>query len=209
MFRAPHPLHLPGTGESPEQVLARAETLRGTLGQSYMERRGITMDVAHAAGVRYLEDYAKRPAVVVPLSDCKGRLTSVHGRYIETVRGEDKMLTIGAGNGAIGVLDGWRADPLILVEGLFDALSLAMCDCSSVATIGRWVSWLPEVAAGRTVWLAFDAGKPGEAEAARWAAELQRSSVRRVPPPGRSKDWNTAILKHGRASVMRQLGRQP
>jgi hypothetical protein len=205
MFHAPDPLELPGTRESPRQLLSRACGLIGTPGQAYVECRGIPAPLSHEAGVRYAPELAGRPAVIVPLYNRTGDLTSVHGRYIQTLRGQDKMLTIGRGDGAIGVLDGWRGDPLIIVEGLFDALSLAVCGYSSVATIGRSVSWLRDVAAGRLVWLAFDAGRPGDAEAARWSVELRGSELRRIPPPGRSKDWNSALVKSGRASVTRWL----
>jgi len=107
----------------------------------------------------------------------------VHGRYLSVVRGQNKMLTIGPGNGMIAVLGGWRAEPLILVEGLFDVLSLATCGFSCAATIGRWAQWLPEVTAGRVVWLAFDASKSGEADAARFAGLLRGAEIRRLPPP--------------------------
>jgi hypothetical protein len=76
--------------------------------------------------------------------------------------GQDKMFTMGAGGGVATVGAGWHGEPLILVEGIFDALSLAVCCWDCVATIGRWAPWLPEVCAGRTVWLAFDANAPGE-----------------------------------------------
>jgi DNA primase len=113
------------------------------------------------------------------------------------------MLTIGPGSGMVSVLGGWRTDPLIVVEGLFDALSLAMCGFACAATIGRWVPWLAEVSMGRTVWLAFDAGRPGEAQFARYAADLGRSDVKRMLPPGRSKDWSTSLVKGGTATVAR------
>ncbi|MGA8754940.1 MAG: toprim domain-containing protein [Stellaceae bacterium] len=90
------------------------------------------------------------------------------------------MLTIWPGNGMIGMLGGWRAEPLILVEGLFDALSLATCGISCSATIGRWAQWLPEVTRSRVVWLAFDAIKPGEAEATRYAGLLPGADLRRL-----------------------------
>jgi hypothetical protein len=159
--------------------------------------------IAAAAGVRFDADFGGRPAVLAALRDREGTLVSLHGRYLHTVRGQNKMLTIGYGGGLISVLGGWRAEPLILVEGLFDALSLATSGWAAVATIGRWASWLPEVAAGRTVWLAFDAGKPGEADVSRYAARLRESDVRRLLPPTRCKDWSTALVKHGRITVAR------
>jgi hypothetical protein len=101
------------------------------------------------------------------------------------------------------VLGGWRVEPLILVEGLFDALSLATCGWASVATIGRWASWLPEVSAGRTVWLAFDACKAGESDVSLYAERLRESDVRRLLPPPRCKDWSTALVKRGQSAVKR------
>lgn len=163
----------------------------------------MTCAVASAAGVRFDPDWSGRPAVVVALRDREDRITSAHGRYLHNARGEDKMLTVGAPGGAISVLGGWRADPLILVEGLFDALSLAMCGRAAVATIGREVPWLAAVAAGRIVHVAFDATRPGEEEAARIAARLAGATVRRLLPPPRCKDWSTALVKRGAPEVSR------
>lgn len=200
------PMRMPGTGESPGERLARAEVLSGTHGQAYIERRGVPVEIAEAAGVRFDPDFGGRPAVLVALRDQEDRLVSVHGRYLHNVRGQNKMLTIGLGGGTVSVLGGWRAEPLILVEGLFDALSLASCGWASVATIGRWAPWLPVVSAGRMVWLAFDASRPGEVEAARYAKNLGEAKVRRLPPPPRCKDWNTALVKRGRVTLTRWVG---
>lgn len=195
------PLYLPGTNHGPTQLLARAQPLDGTLGQSYTEHRSVPVDVAEQAGVRFYPDYAGRPAVIVPLYDGNNRLTSVHGRYLHTVRGQNKMLTVGPGNGLIRVLDGERAEPIILVEGLFDALSLATCGWPAVATIGRWATWLPDWCKDRDVWLAFDASKGADVEATRYRVALSGAKVRRIRPPGRSKDWNSALRKHGVAAL--------
>ena len=192
---------MPETGLHPEQLLARAVPLAGSAGQAYVERRGIPLAVAEAAGVRFEPDFGGRPAVLVGLRDQHDRLTAVHGRYLETLRGQNKMLTIGPGNGLIAVRDSWQAGPLILVEGLFDALSLATCGWSALAHIGRWAAWLPEASRGREVWLAFDAGRPAEADVARYRARLPYARLRRVLPLPRCKDWNTALLKRGPAAL--------
>ncbi len=199
------PLRMPGAGASPGELLARTVPLAGTPGQGYVERRGVPVEVAGAAGVRFDADFGGRAAVVAAVRDRGDNLASVHGRYLTVVRGQNKMLTIGPGDGVIAVLGGWRAEPLILVEGLFDALSLATCGVACLATIGRWAQWLPEVTAGRVVWLAFDASRPGEADAVRFARLLCGAKVRRLPPPPLCKDWGSALVKCGRIAVSRWL----
>lgn len=201
MQRFDDPLRMPGTGESHTDRLAHAVPLAGTPGQAYVERRCVPLDVADAAGVRFDPDFGGRPAVLITLRDNNDLAVSVHGRYLHNLRKQNKMLTIGAGGGVVSVRGGWRVEPLILVEGLFDALSLATCGWASVATIGRWAPWLPQVTAHRVVWLAFDASKPGEADVARYAERLRTAEVRRLPPPPRCKDWSTALVKHGRSTV--------
>lgn len=198
-------LRMPLTGESPDERLARAQPLAGTPGQAYVERRGIALAVADAAGLRFDPDWGGRAAVLVGLHDRDGALACVHGRYLSTLRGQDKMLTVGPGGGVACVGGGWRAEPLILVEGLFDALSLAACGFSGVATIGRWAPWLPQVCVQRVVWLGFDANRPGEREAAHYAQHLCGATVHRLLPPPRCKDWSTALAKRGRAGVARWL----
>ncbi len=207
-MRIPHfddPAVMPVTGESPDRVLELSEPLVGTAGAAYVERRGIPLDVAVAAGVRFAPDFNGRPAVLAAMRDDGGMVTSVHGRYLHSARGENKMLTIGPGGGMAEVLGGLCAEPLVVVEGLFDALSLAVCGRPCVATIGRWAPWLPEIAAGRTVWLAFDAARPAEAEVARYRERLREASVHRLLPPPRCKDWNTALTKRGAAMLGRWL----
>jgi hypothetical protein len=194
---------MPGSRESPAELLARAAPLGGTAGAAYVERRGVAVAVAVAAGVRYDPDFGGRPAVVVGLRDDADVLTSVHGRYLHHARGQDKMLTIGPGGGAIDVLGGWRSEPVLLVEGLFDALSLAACGRAAVATIGRRAPWLAGAIAGKTVGLAFDGNRPGDEEAARYAEWLRASHVFRLRPPARCKDWNTALLKLGCGAITR------
>lgn len=205
MLRFNDPILMPDTGESSEQRLARAMPLRGTCGQGYVERRGISVEVADAAGVLFDADFGGRPAVVFPMRDQLGSLASLHGRYLEAGRGKNKMFTIGPGGGVASVLKGWQAEPIILVEGLFDALSLASCGWASVATVGRWAPWLPKVSAGRVVWLAFDNGRPGEAEVIHYTQRLSECCVRRLPPPSHCKDWNTALVKLGPGAVAKWI----
>lgn len=196
---------MPRSNESPDERLAHALPLSGTPGQAYVERRGIPLAIADASGLRFDAHWNGRSAVLVGMYDRQAQLVSVHGRYLETLRGQDKMFTIGPGGGIAMTGAGWQTEPLILVEGIFDALSLKVCGWDSVATIGRWAPWLPDVCAGRIVWLGFDANEPGEDEAASYARRLPRSTLRRLLPPPHCKDWNTALLKRGPAAVTRCL----
>ena len=205
MRLTPDPPVEPRTGLGPRVHLERALPLEGTPGAEYVERRGVPCAVAHAAGVRFEPDWNGRPAVVAPMRAAGGELLALHGRHLHHRRGEDKMLTIGRPGGAFGVLDGWRGDPLVLVEGLFDALALAAVGRSAVATIGRDVPWLAEVARGREVWLALDRAASAEREAARIRAALFSARVLRVLPPGRCQDWNSALVRLGAARVAARL----
>jgi len=201
MPRAPDSLLLP-TGESPTEVFARALPLAGTAGEAYVQRRHIPLAVAHQAGVRYCPDYAGRPAVLAALYDRQGALASLHGRYLEVTRDQNKMLTIGPGGGTFNVLGGWLRDPLIVVEGVFDALSLAACGWPCCGTIGRWVPWLPSIAEARNVWLAFDNARSADTEAVRYSRQMSTATrVARLRPPGHSKDWNTALVKRRPAAI--------
>lgn len=196
---------MPRSGEQPHERLANALPLAGTAGQAYVERRGVPLAVADAAGMRFDPDWNGRAAVLLGMYDRDARLASVHGRYLETMRGQDKMFTIGPGGGVATAGAGWHAEPLILVEGVFDVLSLAVCGWNGVATVGRWAPWLPEVCSGRIVWLAFDANAPGEREAAHYIQHLPQSTARRLLPPPHCKDWNTALVKRGAAAVAHWL----
>lgn len=196
---------MPGSNESPAQRLAHALPLADTPGQAYVEKRGIPVAIADAAGLRFDADWNGRPAVLVGLYDRHAQLMSVHGRYLETLRGQDKMFTIGRDGGIATIGAGWLAEPLLLVEGIFDALSVRVCGWDSAATIGRWAPWLPETCAGRVVWLGFDANEPGESEVAKYTRSLPCSTIRRLLPPPHCKDWNTALRKRGPAAVARWL----
>lgn len=193
---------MPRTRESPEDRLRATLPLEATPGQAYVERRGIPLNVAHDAGVRFDPDFGGRPAVVVAMRDNLESLRSLHGRYLHSQRRQNKMLTVGPGGGVVSVLDGWRVGPLIVVEGLFDALSLACCGRSCIATMGRWAPWLPKIAAGRMIWLAFDNGRAGEAEFLRYRRELVHcAGIGRLTPPTRCKDWSTALVKRGPSAL--------
>lgn len=205
MLRAADPLTSPATGETASELHARSLPLEGTAGAEYVARRAIPVELASAHGVRFAPDLCGRPAVVAPLRGECGELVALHGRHLHADHAQDKMTTIGAQGGVFEALDGRRAQPLIVVEGLFDALSLAACGFACLATIGRDVDWLPDCARERDVWIAFDAAKAAEREAQRLIRALTASRCMRVPPPPRCQDWNNALRKLGAREVERWL----
>jgi Toprim-like len=96
------------------------------------------------------------------------------------------MFTVGRAGGVFEMLGGQLAAPLVLVEGMFDALSVGGGGgMPCLATIGRWVDWPPEAARQREVWLAFDTNRPGERAAREFAVALAAAGgrCRRLRPP--------------------------
>jgi hypothetical protein len=202
----PNAERLPATGEGPADLWARSLALAASPAEAYLEKRRVRLEIAEKAGVRFTPDLNGRPAVLARLTGWDGELRAVHGRHLHDRRNEGKMFTVGRSGGLFDGLGGLGGEPLILVEGLFDALSFATA-FPCVATIGRWVDWLPEAARGREVWLAFDANRPGDRAARELAAALAGSRCRRLRPPGKQGDWNAAARKIGAASLTRWLQR--
>lgn len=186
---------MPHTGETPQECLDKSVAVSNTPGEQYLTKRGIPVAIAHNFGVRYDPDWNGRPAIIAPMYDADKKLCSVHGRYLMQTGKQDKMFTIGHGDGILNIGEALQTNPLILVEGLFDALSLAIYGFSTIATVGRLAHWLPEACAGKTVVLAFDGNKPGDATAAFYKEFLVDSKTFRLTPPRHSKDWNTALRK--------------
>jgi hypothetical protein len=197
MKRRIDPILMPVSRETPVERLEKSLALADTPGQRYVEKRGIPLTIAREAGVRFDYEWNGRPAVLAPMRNKEGDLRSLHGRYLSVTGKQNKMFTIGPGGGIFRVGDGWDADPIILVEGLFDALSLATCGFSALATVGRIAPWLPEICKDRSVMLAFDGNSPGESETLHYKGFLACAQCHRMAPPGKCKDWNTALLKQG------------
>ncbi len=188
---------MPETGDGPSECFTHAIPLAGTPGQTYIEKRKISLEVANAAGIMFSENFDGRPAVLACVRNRESEMISVHGRYLTVMKKKPKMLNIGNDGGTFNVLGGWRADPLIFVEGMFDALSIAACGFAAVAALCRQIPWLYEVSVGRVAYLAFDAGKPGEKNARQYKKLLQGVETIRLKPPPRCKDWSTALKKLG------------
>jgi hypothetical protein len=201
------PTVVPDSGETPAEALAGAHPLDDPQCLAYLERRRIPLAVAEAAGLRFTPSFNGRPAVLAAMRHHDGELRAVTARYLVTARDEWKILTVGHAGGVFAVLDGLRSDPLLLVEGVFDALTVALCGRPAVATIGRYVEWMPGFAAGRTVLLAFDGNKVGDHAARYYQDRMPDSTCRRLRPPPQCKDWSSALAKRGLATVTQWLAR--
>jgi hypothetical protein len=196
---------VPDTGEDPAEALARARAADDPQCLEYLARRRIPLEVAQAAGIRFSPSFNGRPAVLAAMRRQDGDLVAVTARYLYHVRNQEKILTVGKAGGVFSVLDGLRADPLLLVEGVFDALSVAACGYPSIATIGRYVDWMPDFAAGRTVLLGFDGNKVGDHAARYYSDRMPGSDCRRLRPPPSCKDWNAALGKRGLETLRKWL----
>ncbi|HPW22285.1 MAG TPA: toprim domain-containing protein [Vicinamibacterales bacterium] len=190
--------------------LAGLEALAGTPGASYLDARGIPLDVATAAGVRFSSRWYGRPAVVFAFRDADGNLVAAQGRCADGQ--EPGKLSAGPigrgvffGPGAREALDaGEDGATIALVEAPIDALSLAVAGLPALALGGcGGKAWLPRALAFRRVLLAFDADEAGDVAAAKLAAELQALGARceRLRPAD-AKDWNEA-LQQGGADALR------
>lgn len=180
----------------------------GPLAQSraakYLQGRGISLEVATAAGAQFHPNFFGAGAAMFVIRDQSGQPVALNGRYIGNAT--PKTRTVGPKSGGafmapisrdgrtVGPLDS-DAPAIIITEAAIDALSLAMAGCPALAFIGtsgpRWL----HIACGlRRVVLAFDADEAGDKAAAKIAALLQPYGARceRLRPDG-AKDWNAML----------------
>jgi Toprim-like len=178
-----------------------------TPGAGYLERRGIPLALAALAGVRYTTDWAGRPAVLFPVVNAQGMLVAVNGRYLDTRAPKTRTY----GKNSLGVfvapgLEALAADPLVLVEGPCDALSLAAVGVPAVALVTTSApQWLPAHAALRAVCLGLDNDTPGDDGSKKLARDLAAlgAHCERLRP-GR-KDWNDDLVALGPAALAATL----
>lgn len=180
---------------------ALAQPLRDTPGADYLEGRGVPLDVAEAAGVRFgvwwkAGDDKAEPfdAVLFPIRDKGGRLVAVQARAIE---GGDKR-TGGDKSAGVFFTTPGRSQRLAVVEAPIDALILAACDLPAVALCGTtWPSWLPSALAGRDAAMAQDADEAGDKCARELGALLCSWRLR----PEGAKDWAELAARNGLDAV--------
>ena len=189
--------------------------LAGTLGASYLESRGIDLETATLAGVRFSAGWFGRRAVVFPIRNRAGALIAAQGREC----GGAAKLTTGpksrgvflapalASGKTFGPLES-RGPGVIVCEAPIDALSLAACGFPALALCGvngdktTGPPWFHLACGLRRVFLAFDCDDAGEAAAVALASRLGEygAQCERLSPP-KGKDWNDALLQMGCADL--------
>ena len=185
---------------------AAAEIDQTRAARTYLERRGIPVELAAAAGVHGTPVWYGRPAVLFPLHDRAGDLVAVAGRYLDGR--PPKARTGGRVSAGVFATPGARAaERLFICEAPIDALSLAACGLPALATCGtHWPDWLPRLAAFRPVVVAFDADAAGDACAAKLSAALRGYGARVERwRPADAKDWNELLTRHGQERLRMEL----
>jgi Toprim-like len=181
-------------------------SLEESAGAAYLEGRGIPIDVAAEAGVRFSPTWYGHPSVLFPILNRAGTLMAVSGRFIDDREpksqcGGPKSLGVFATPGALSA-------PLVAVcEAPIDALSLWLSGIAAIALNGTsWPGWLPASLAFKPVLLATDADMRGDVAAKQLSEELSPRGARacRLRPRG-AKDWNAVLQLRGAESVRTHL----
>jgi len=215
-LRKPEKAPKPSRDDLPDLLRTYQKALPGSLGEEYLKRRGIPLEVAQRYGVGYAAGNAwpgrrwKWGRVVFPLTDSKGQIINLYGRAVganDKVPKQHRHDLLSGDKAYFGgaALKSGEA-PLFVCEGPFDALALAAAGCDRVTAIvgvkgWRW-AWAKDVQA---IVLALDGDQAGQAawqEIAR-GARLRGKQVYVLPPEayGGHKDaaaaWAAGALKVG------------
>lgn len=189
----------------------RAIALENTRGAAYLEKRGITLEVAVLAQTRFHPKWSGHAAVVFPLKNRAGEIIAAQARAIS---GNAKLTAGPKREGAFfapiqmksgrvfAPLD--RSTPVIAVtEAPIDALSLACAGFPAIALCGTsGPNWLHIACGLRRVALALDDDEAGE----KASGELEKiltpfgAKCERLLPEG-AKDWNEMLLQIGAAQL--------
>lgn len=190
------------------------------LGAAYVSQRGITVEVAQRAGVRFCRNWAPSvegksyfggAAVLFPLLNRAGEVVAVGGRYLEPKPDGPKART--GGDAAQGVfrvpvesLDPLESEQPVLVEGPFDALALATCGAPAIALNGISLPlWLAHALAFKAPFLAPDGDEGGVKALPFWRREVApfapRVRVLEFAEELRAKDFGEAIVQSGEGEL--------
>lgn len=185
--------------------IALAQPIRETEGAKYLEGRGVPLNVAEAAGVKFgtwwrAGERRAEPfdAVIFPIRDARGDLVAAQARAID---GDEKRTKGEKSEGVFFTTPG-RSQRLAITEAPIDALVLAACGLPAIALIGTsWPEWLPGKLAGRNIALATDADDAGDKCGRELGAML---CAWRLRPEG-AKDWAELAERRGLGAVRQQI----
>ena len=184
--------------------------LTGTLSERHCRLRHIERSLPGPAVARhcgqapvsaYGDDRLRRPALLVGLCDMDGDFTAVEVTYLTAggLRAIDLRLprkTVGLVPPGCAVRIDPAAPEMLVAEGFFTALSASECfglPAWALMSTRNLRSWSPP-AGVRSVLIAADRGKDGEASAEVLRLRVQRHGVqaRVALPPEPYGDWNEA-----------------
>jgi DNA primase len=200
------------------EQLERVVPLQSTPGGEYLTARGLPVELAASAGVRFSPNWSPRAskesreysggaAVVYPLRNKEGALVAASGRYI-AADAKPKTRTGGAASAGVFATPGaLRCEVVTICEGPADALSLAACGFAAVAVNGcNLPDWLPHALAFKRVLIASDVDDGGDRAAIEWIATLQSIGARcERLRPHQVKDWNEMLQRDGQRAMTAHL----
>ena len=213
-FPAAKPTPTKPASEKWRKWYADAKPISNTPGEDYLAGRGIPVDVAELAGVKFgtwwkaseQGDGAERFAsVIFPARNEVGELVAAQARAIT---GDTKQAAGQKSDGVFesspGVLK--NAARIAVTEAPIDALALAAAGLPAIAIFGTsWPEWLPEYLGGREVFPSQDADEAGDKSASKFAEKLAGLAVvHRLRPQG-GKDWAEVLQQHGATSIEAQI----
>ena len=187
-----------------------------TPGAAYLRERGIDDDLAYESGIRYADQFAVQDTagkewrraercILFPFRDRAGQVVAVNIRFIDVPSSDQKRKTVtlgprnsGAFMGPVYVADPLKRDPIVVVEGPIDALSLTMAGVPALALVGTaGTGWLPEACVLKNVVLALDNDERGDGGAERLRGLLAPVGARMARWRPSSKDWNDDLRADG------------
>lgn len=192
-FRASAPPKVIKPSKTWQEVEARSNLapLEGTPGQSYLEQRGIPLEIAVACGVRFAGCWFGRASVMFDVTGPNGAKIAVQGRAISG----DAKITVGPKKLGVFATPYALQGDFAITEAPIDALSLLLFDIPAAATLGSGLPlWLSGAASGKTILIASDNDEQGETDFLNWKPLLEKAGarVKRYAPP-HAKDWNDEL----------------
>ena len=209
----------PGTSEAARRLFAASGSIRGTLAESYLRQRGITLP-ADISALRFHPRCFYRapsgrqewPALIAAVTDGKGNLTGVHRTWLSPHGGkapvDQPRRALGhlAGN---GVRFGAVTDIVLAAEGLETAMALKMImpampvmAALSAAHLAPLI-WPPDL---RRLYVARDNDEAGRLALEKLRSRATGIDIRELV--SRAEDFNADLLTLGPDRLRGWIGEQ-